>query len=253
MVAEAVTKVYIGGVPDNISVAELNEKLSEYKGHQVVTLRNNPERRFKGLNFAIVSLPSDETAQLMKTHLSGATWAPNTPLVVEDARPQRPRRPPMRRGRFQNNRKPRAPRTTEEPQEGTAPVPQRHGRFNFRQHAYSRRVQRLNQTEPKTVRTENDGTSVFVQNLPFSFGEEELRAFATENSLNIESVKVLTVRTFNRRTNALEVHSMGKGFMKFQTAELAQDFITKYNKQEIGGRVAFVSLARSGPRQRIEA
>ncbi|KAL0205471.1 hypothetical protein P9112_000778 [Eukaryota sp. TZLM1-RC] len=249
-----VHKVFIGDIPENLTVSDLNDKLKAYDGVEITVLRSSNPR---GKPFTIVSVPSAEAKEKMKTELNGHQWGEKI-LTVDDARPPRPRRSVPNKRQF-NRRRQSTPQegsqteTPEAPSENRKQV-RKPGRNTFFQTLYKRRMERIRASDkPKTQKTPNDGTSIFIQNLPWSFTEEAIQSWVESHKLSVEHVKLLTLRYFDRRLQAFVTKSMGKGFLKFKTVEEAKDFLENYNKKDIGGRMLFASLARSGPRVPIEA
>ncbi|KAL0236362.1 hypothetical protein GEMRC1_002944 [Eukaryota sp. GEM-RC1] len=184
-------------------------------------------------------------------------------VIVNDARPPKPRVSRPAGGKPRNNRrrnnKRRPSRSTASTEQTDVPEtspsrPERRTqrRVPFFQRIYESRVKRLRERDgSRTKPTANDGTSIFMQNLPFSFDQAQVEEWLQHNNIDQESVKLLTVRYFDKKEQQIVSRSIGKGFIKMKTVESADEFLKTNSPSEMGGRKVFFSLARSGPRVRI--
>ena len=77
---------------------------------------------------------------------------------------------------------------------------------------------------------------VYIGNLEFSIGEDELRKVIEEKGLTAQSVKVITDKFSGK--------SKGFGFAEFETADQAQKAIDALDGQEVNGRALRVNKAR---------
>ncbi|KAL0222706.1 hypothetical protein P9112_002096 [Eukaryota sp. TZLM1-RC] len=231
-----ISKIYLGNLPLNYSRDELQSKLDDFGGNVIVIRTRMPEKS----HFAIVSVPSDKLEETKKS-LSGGDW------IVEDAKPIRPRE----RHQFRQRRESVPQGEVTEGQERRPSRPARRMPFFLRIHAIRRQRMRENGSS-RTVSTENDGTYLFVNNLPFSFDDAKLKEWVDEHKLPITSVKVPVVRYFDRKLQAPAVRPLGRGYIRAESPEKAQEVIAKYDQTEIGGRRVRIALARSGPRVPVE-
>ncbi|KAL0246182.1 hypothetical protein GEMRC1_007396 [Eukaryota sp. GEM-RC1] len=94
-----IPNIYIGNLPNGFSNDEMKEKLSIFPEFEIKMLRSNaPDKS----GFAIVSVPSVEIADYIKSHWNGQTWGENQ-IIVDDARPPKPK--VSTGGKSRNNRR----------------------------------------------------------------------------------------------------------------------------------------------------
>jgi len=79
-------------------------------------------------------------------------------------------------------------------------------------------------------------TRLYVGNLPFSVGEDQLRKIFEGNGRQVADAKVITDRQTSR--------SRGFGFVEFENDTDAQAAIKELNDTEISGRKIVVNEAR---------
>jgi RNA recognition motif-containing protein len=80
------------------------------------------------------------------------------------------------------------------------------------------------------------GNRLFVGNLPFDVGEEDVRAFIEEGGRRVQSVKVVMDKDTGR--------PRGFAFVDLETDEEAQAAIAALNGKELGGRAVVVNEAQ---------
>ncbi|KAL0240984.1 hypothetical protein GEMRC1_006220 [Eukaryota sp. GEM-RC1] len=148
------TRIYIGNLPHGFTVTELLEKLSLFPGCDVIVRRDS--MWFNG-SFAIISVPSAEIGEFIKSHWNGQMWGEHE-IKVMDTLPPRSRvnRPPLGRGRGRrcnmNGRLPSSSTAnnveTDEPKTSPSrPERRPHRSVPFFQRIYESRVKRLRERQ----------------------------------------------------------------------------------------------------------
>lgn len=77
---------------------------------------------------------------------------------------------------------------------------------------------------------------LYIGNLSYNVGEEELRSFMEEKGITATDIKIIVDKYSGK--------SKGFGFAEFETEEQAQAAIDSLNEQEFSGRKLTVNKAR---------
>jgi len=113
------------------------------------------------------------------------------------------------------------------------------GRYYRRGGRYNNRYNRPRKSNPPTG--EVSDTTIYVANLPFKLGDEDLKnAFA---NYNVESAKVIRYRSGR---------SKGFGFIKAKTQEDQQKILNEVTELEIEGRKLIIKIALASQQPREE-